>query len=839
MSRELLERVLTARRVIAEQMRSIAWDDGGLFDPQDSGPPWYLGPGEHDVFWPKLRTTLEGDPGWASAVESIDQSSTDIVGLLADPHTKIIKTRGLVVGHVQSGKTANFTATIAKAADSGYRMFIVLSGVHNALRRQTQLRLERQLTDLEPKRWLPLTDEHHDFGNPVRALAIMASTDLRLLAVVKKNVSRLTRLRDWLRQAAEHGGLDTCPVLIIDDEADQASPNAARNPELDRTKINQRIVELLELPRVAYVGYTATPFANVLIDPQSPEDLYPRSFIYALAKPSTYFGAEELFGLGLTGEEEADAHDMIRIVPESEAELHRVRSGQPFHAEVTPSLRQAIVWFLLATAARRIRTGKTPHSSMLIHTTQRVLPHLEYLEPIRMTAKEIAAAMDRRDPDVLAELRALWEQEQTREPSDAHGLPSHTFDEIAFEVLRVIGDLKVVADNGQSAERLLYDDEAGTTVIAVGGNTLSRGLTLEGLVSSFFLRGANAYDTLLQMGRWFGYRPGYGDLPRIWTTKELADGFRFLADVENDLRSEVDRYRVEQTNPSQVAVRLMLHPKLQVTNKVRMQFAVATQASFSGQRPQTIYFAHRNEVAIAKNLEAAKEVIARGRASGSSDVADAKVILRDLAVGDILSFIESYQWDQNADLDPVLLRKYIERQNEAGLLTTWNLGVMTRETDTNGTIDLGLDLPVNLIQRSRLKQHSTPSTANIGTLMSKPDRVADLMDASAAAGLNEADLVEERTSSGRGLLLLYPIASNSQPRPSARNREPLDAADDLIGVALAFPRAPRETDPSSRIAVDLSRIKSPAPEEEEGPPDEEYQDQDGDRDDLDLGDRVG
>jgi hypothetical protein len=158
------------------------------------------------------------------------------------------------------------------------------------------MRIDEQLLALQPARWLSLTDDHRDFGNPVRALPLLAQPNLRLIAVVKKNVSRMTRLRDWLREAQRHGGLDTCPVLIIDDEADQASPNASRNPELNRTRINERLVDLLQLPRVAYVGYTATPFANVFINPADTADIYPRSFVYSLPKPAAYFGSRELFG---------------------------------------------------------------------------------------------------------------------------------------------------------------------------------------------------------------------------------------------------------------------------------------------------------------------------------------------------------------------------------------------------------------------------------------------------------------------------------------------------------------------------------------------------------------
>ena len=207
---EAVAKVVTVRAAIAQRAKNIALLRA-VTDPEDQPEPWYTGPRQEDQFWPALKTALEQDPGWSQAVPSLDHTSTDVVGLLADPHSPNITTRGLVVGHVQSGKTANFTATIAKAADAGYRLFIVLSGVHNALRRQTQLRLDDQLHDLHRTKWLQLTDEEQDFGNPLKALALVAGTELRLLAVVKKNVSRLDASQGLARTRRRRRGLGHLP----------------------------------------------------------------------------------------------------------------------------------------------------------------------------------------------------------------------------------------------------------------------------------------------------------------------------------------------------------------------------------------------------------------------------------------------------------------------------------------------------------------------------------------------------------------------------------------------------------------------------------------------------
>lgn len=825
----LVDRVLSFRREIAESRRTLV-GDRALFDPEEESEPWYTGPSEHDVFWPTLKAALESDPSWVDAVPSLDTASTDIVGLLTDPHSETIRTRGLVLGFVQSGKTANFTASIAKAADAGYRLFIILSGVHNSLRRQTQLRIDEHLVDHHPARWVALTDEHRDFGQPVKALPLLASPGLRTIAVVKKNVSRLTRLRDWLREAQKHGGLDTCPVLIIDDEADQASPNAARDPELDRTRINERLTELLTLPRVAYVGYTATPFANVLVNPGDAKDIYPRSFIYSLPKPPSYFGSRELFGAPLSEDESSpneQPHDMIRLVPDEEAAQHSTKQLLAEGPAVTETLGDAIRWFIMATAARRVRVGAAKHSSMLVHTTMRVDPQLGYIEPIRAFVKKIGSEVTAGKCDVL---RDLWEREIKAEPADRHGLRPVTFDEVLPLLTPIVDEIKVLADNGLSTDRLVYTDEPAT-VIAVGGNTLSRGLTLEGLVSSYFLRSSNTYDTLLQMGRWFGYRPGYGDLPRIWTTKKLAEDFEFLAEVEDALRAEIARYRtMDHATPAELPVRILLHPRMHATARVRMHFAVRGDASYSAQRPQTTYFAHRDLETLRRNITATRDLIRQAKQIGVAEQEqDSRVILRDVPSDMIETFVRAYSFHPDSEIEPDLLIKYIKGQQKHDALQTWNIAIVGLQ-EPSRSLDLGLSRPSPLISRSKLAKASGPDRAVIGTLMSRPDRVADLLPSATGQKASDEEMQSIRDEDGRGLLVLYPIDRHSKPRKGLKGRIALEAADDLVGVALCFPTAAPNSEPVDTIQVDLSRARP----DEDGTP-AGYEDSEGSRDDVDLG----
>jgi len=510
---------------------------------------WY--PGADNIpdarFWPALRNYLIEHKKWSpAAVSSIHEASDKIVAWLQSPWAARINTRGLVIGYVQSGKTANFTAVIAKAADAGYRFFIVLSGTKKSLRRQTQQRLERELISLNDDTWFSPTTMH-DF-RPIGNVNFFLSDKKhdKVLCVVKKNTVILRKLAEWLRSASPEV-LRQCPFLIIDDEADEASVNTARNQatstpdEMDRTAINRHLVDLLRLlPKAAYVGYTATPFANVLVDPRSPEGIYPSDFIVSLPKPEDHFGTEQIFGrarlLEDDTEEEFAGIDMVRVIPQDE--IHRLRPNRYEHdfvPDVTPSLRDALHYFWLVCAARKARGEHSEHSTMLIHTTQLIAVHNNTREQIEAYRTDLLRRMHGPGSSALLQVfEDQWLVEQQRVSPSTFGQVPVSFRSLLPHLIESIDQTLVVVDNSRSQFRLSYDDGARIQ-IAIGGNTLSRGLTLEGLLVSFFVRAARAYDTLLQMGRWFGYRPGYEDLPRIWMTHELKNQFYDLATVEADV----------------------------------------------------------------------------------------------------------------------------------------------------------------------------------------------------------------------------------------------------------------------------------------------------------------
>ena len=463
----------------------------GFVEGDDQG--WYQGPQPFDLFWPAMeRSLLDRLP--AGAVAEVDQASSRIVAHLPNPAQGKFQSRGLVLGYVQSGKTANYSAVIAKAVDAGYKLVIVLAGIHEALRIQTQRRLDFEIVRLSPQtteKTLSLTSEDADFrmGSFQQPDAVLSGgNDQRVLAVIKKNGHRLKKLITWSQRASALT-LASCPALIIDDEADQASINTAS--DLDPSAINRRIRDLLRtFPRAAYVGYTATPFANVLIGLQNADDddLYPKDFIFDLPRSNSYFGAERIFGRDALPLDDAgtqfDGLDVIRTVPDDEVpglQPRSAKSRENFTPIMTQTLRKATLYFWLATSARWHREGRV-HSSMLVHTTMYVAVQNRLAPEVSTLRAEVVGKLAEGDPDMRAELAAIWSEEVSRVPPPSNSQHVGFVEAIAI-LPEVLAGTQVVVENAQSVKRLSYLGE-GAPVIVVGGNVLSRGLTLEGLIVS-------------------------------------------------------------------------------------------------------------------------------------------------------------------------------------------------------------------------------------------------------------------------------------------------------------------------------------------------------------------
>lgn len=794
------------RRRAAELRASTT--PSALIAPETIAGEWYLGAGEHDLRWHRVRSRLARRMDEAS-VRSVDAASDKIVSLLSAPSASSFGTRGLVLGNVQSGKTTSFISVMAKAADAGYRLFVVLSGTTDSLRNQTQDRIDSVLIGGDPG-WVPLTSLGADVSeDPSGASGALLSTSKRYVMVVKKQPDRLRNVRDWLRGA---GALimQKTPILVIDDEADSASIDVGEAGQ--RSVINGLVRDILDHPRAAYLAYTATPFANLLIDPGDENGLYPRDFIVDLQTPPQYFGAERIFGRSELSSEEDDRYDGLDVIRTIEPdEARRMASGatdgQP------AALAAACRWFLLATAARRVRSGGRADSSMLVHTSMLADTHVQTRRDVDAVIADIRSAFDADCDDELNRLREQYETESLSVHAEEFGNAAVGFDELTATLLEVIREVRVIVDDYQSADRLAYVEGQPQTVIVVGGNTLSRGLTLEGLCASYFVRTSKTYDALLQMGRWFGYRVGYEDLCRIWMPDELAAWFRDLALVEAEIRHEIRRFEREGITPERVGVRIRKHPAMAITSAAKSRHAISAQMSYSQARAQTVLFSRGDAEWLQHNIAATRRFVqsVSSHRIPQSEFRYQRAGFRQVPAELVIGFLRDYRIHvRSQSLRADLVERYIAGENEAGALTRWNVVFLQRQihpTSARPSLDLGLDRPVRLANRSPIAGGDC-SVANLKSIISTEDRLADLdIGPTEVATVLEDDRIDpddirylaarERLGVAEGLLCVHAIDRDSMPDFTRANRHGLKrvglhAIEHLVGISMFFPTSARE-----------------------------------------------
>lgn len=781
-------------------------------------PQWYFGSKPSDLHWPAVHGYLINGKGWdKDDVEVINEASNEVVSLLENPKQHQFSCRGLVLGYVQSGKTANMTATIAKALDAGYNTVIVLAGLTNTLRYQTQLRFFDDLVSRNPLNWQVLTPNQldRDFRAPPQG-GFLSHTDKAQLAVIKKNVSPLGELKLAIERTMP-AVLAKLRVLVIDDECDQASVNAARS-ELETTVINERIREILSLlPAVTYVGYTATPFANVLIDPyrqagQELDDLYPRDFITALPLPAPYFGTERLFGKPPVDPENVlpkeEGLDMIREVPENELALLQPRSMRErdgFQPTMTDSLKKSILYFLACCAARHSRGHSKKHMTMLVHTSAYVTAHERVSALIEGWIDINRKGLADRVSAVGQLVEAIWVEEQGRLPADITNAKPVSIEQIFDFMPTVLRALEFPIENGGSEDRIDYT-EAPKTYIVVGGSILARGLTLEGLTVSFFLRTADQYDTLLQMGRWFGFRPDYEDLPRIWMPEPLKLRFRELASIEQEIRNDINQYRLCELTPMQIAVRIRSIPGMAITAATKMRAARRCAVSYWGTHRQTFRFEHQNITQLRKNWGAAAELVSRADALQLRDEEAAAVdrkVWRDVPKSSIQRFLETYESHAtHADLSRQILLPFLAGNDPR--LSYWNLAIIEPRSGQRSNEALGSVGNVGMVKRSKL---DGTGDADIKALMSKQDILADCLDIPPSdGGWDELKQLRSNALGAVPLLLLYVIDKASSPAKDGTLRKALNADHDVLAYGMVFPGTVTES--GSYVSVELNSLSA-------------------------------
>ena len=583
-------------------------------------------------FWERYKKYLEEEKQWNPRVTAnLGKISDEILDLCGDPREPYFSVRGLVLGDVQSGKTANYTAICNKAADVGYRIIIVLAGMQENLRKQTQERLDAEFSGRRSEYYLDPTIRQtiknkavgvgrHSASGTKKGVAsftsvtkdfdsgVLRSCNLSIervndpvLLVVKKNKRILDNLISWLNtnNTADAGGKIDLPLLLIDDEADNASVNT-RDSNDDPTAINDCIRRLLGLfSKTTYLGITATPFANIFIDPEIDEDLFPADFIYALSAPSHYIGADRMFGYEFCDDDERSCSHMIESINREELELclpPKHKSG--FVVSKLPAdLYEACNYFLLVNAVRDMRGDRSEHRSMMVHlslfrSVQSQITDLltMWLSQVNSDLRNYAKLYVDKAEEIASihELHLVWDKYKL---SDASGiswakmLKTHLYRAIAPIDVR-----EVNMNTGAASLDYFNHKKDGLRVIAVGGNSLSRGLTLEGLCVTYFHRNTRMYDTLLQMGRWFGYRPNYGDLVKVWLTEEMIDWYCQITRASAELKEEIADMRNAHQTPRDFGLRVRQDPGVLIVtarNKMRTAEEITCPITVSGQMLET------------------------------------------------------------------------------------------------------------------------------------------------------------------------------------------------------------------------------------------------------------
>lgn len=867
-------------------------------------------------FWRRYQNYLTDDKKMAPKVISrLDELTDNILDRLADPdsHDEFDK-RGLVVGHVQSGKTSNYIGLITKAADAGYKLIIVLAGIHSSLRSQTQLRIDEGFLgyDTETTRSFSQSTNRIGVGRldpnvPAHSLTSSAlngdfrrnvaetiNLNLRgtdpVIVVIKKNNAVLKNLIQWLSAKVgedvlktENRIINNLPLLLIDDEADNASINISKSSV---SSINGSIRALLRLFRKsAYVGYTATPYANVFIplpekdeqpgkglsiiagnkDYLVGEDLFPRDFIINIPPPSNYIGPEKFFGImsedeiydtvSATDDEDAESSDVSRPIHLYEP----VNDYQPpdYHSRITAdavkehnfnfipdghkkddikpeelpkSLKKAIKCFILSCAARRVRGQINVHNSMLIHVTRFVEWQNHIASLVEDQLSRYKNKIEFRNPRFLNDLKDLWESDfvpkteeiiKLRGTSDT-GIAIINWSDLEPELLPAVTKIRIRAVHGskllgglepENIQPLDYYDnqKRGLSVIAVGGNKLSRGLTLEGLTISYYLRASKMYDTLMQMGRWFGYKPGYLDLCRLFTTNDLVSHYKHITAATEEMRAEFDRMWVLRKRPIDYGLKVRAHAGvLTITAANKFRYKKMMSFGFSGDLEETWQFDKNRKDLFEKNHRITQQFIEKlgitdGPANTSKHLTSQKYVWRGQNnYKEVSQYLSEYQSSQTS-FHTSLLKGYIEKQAVNGKLLNWTIAIINNSRAGEeqqvkyGRQKVGLSYRKDDAKEGA--QHYELAKAHI---IGNFHEYIDLDDNELEKALEETKKdklergssiptehpsplrIRENRDERNALLLIYPL----NPKPDAKKSSYSDVP--IIGLALSFPRIENE-----------------------------------------------
>lgn len=854
---DLWKEIVKSQKEAEEDVIIIGNDNGAaiIHDGQDNG---FLIPQNPESSWQCYKRRLFEKDLKTDTVDEIERATLHILKRLNADTTQTEAVKGMVVGNVQSGKTANMAALMAMAADWGWNMFIVLSGTIESLRIQTYNRLVDDLVSNNCNlNWYPINRLSLNFGETTIAphqLKLNENHRTRYFTVCLKNSARLRSLIQYLQHDVNVAS--RYKILVIEDEADQGSINTA-DIGLERTRINELLCNLVNGKKhdgtlapvpyksMNYIGYTATPYANILNE-AGRESLYPKDFIATLKVSKEYFGPQQIFGY----EDLYDGLDIIRTVGAGDLDnIKDIHDGVA--TDIPQSLKDAICWFICGAATQRYWGYKKP-VSMLIHTSQRTIHHDSLARAIEswITNTQIG--------DILKQCNNIWDCEVSRFSLDKfkEQYPDYgrSFDDIRnypnfndiipyiYELLNGQRISSINIDNANNAlqyhkhihlcidnsianknavpdeyVRLVYPNkielenlDCAPAFIVIGGATLSRGLTIEGLISTYFLRAAHQADTLMQMGRWFGYREGYELLPRIWMTTNTIKQFEFLSILDQVLRDEFHMMAANGFSPAHYGPKVNNSPKLSFLRIVasnRMQASQPADMDYSGSSTQTYLF--DNDVNIlTQNLDNTRTFLQNlgtpeERKPINSHAANS-YIWRGVSFDMIKPFLEVYHFQtrQSVFNDINTLIEWVSQITQNGDIQPWNVVLVGAPDDSkhNSKWNLSDTLTINKVVRSeKIVTPEVPNVINIGALRSPKDMLSDIDLTNASASIQQKVLtfhsryaMELRTEAGLvdvPQMLVYIIDKDSKARDNSKTRKDLTAPVDIAGLCINIPGA--------------------------------------------------
>ncbi len=776
---------------------------------------------------------------WAKeTVDSIDESSDEILNHFGNPFAKEdVYVKGLVVGDIQSGKTASYTALINKAIDAGFKLIIVFTGTTNDLRVQTQKRLDKEVlglttvTNLErqeiigvgkirrlqPKVSMITNSATNGDLKKQTASYSFSKESSALIAVIKKNVAPLKSIIEMIKKspstALDPKGMFPLPVLIIDDEADLASINSSKSDQVAAATATNRLIRTLlwrNCHNITYVGYTATPFANVFIKPYSQvnkndaDDIFPDDFIAVLPTPPDYSGANAYFGitpktLSQDPENETVKKDLLRIISEEDRQNFREMRDKsiPMREQEAlwfpDSLQEAMKCFLISTGIK-ISRGIRENCTMLVNVDVRVIFNGSLRDSVREKFNQLCDTFET-DEETQLQFKKYWEEKMKPVSIQRLQEEQRTFkdswEKIKAGILEAISwklsDSVKLITGSSDADELDYSKRDFGIFVVVGGPKLSRGLTLEGLSVSYYARSAKTFDALLQMGRWFGYRKGWLDLCRVFTTRQIADDFIAAAKALEEFKGQVKVMNKKHSTPTSFGlhVRTYTFSRLMPTSRARLRHASKEKLTFSGSVSQVLDYRYSQK---NKNRAAVEKLIS-GLRRDSTKVAGGNVVFSNIPSSRVLDFFKEYNTPSNT---VEMWYEYVKSKNKEGGLTTWTIVLSSlKHADASRNYKIGGYSGLLKARRKILTKDS--SGCSLKVLSTPSDFFEFYSDEEKISGsfLNEKgekldhydptnDYIMETFGKQNALLSIYPFDATEEDDVIAEGT-------DLLGLSVWYP----------------------------------------------------